>query len=84
MTPDELFSRASKQAMPHLTRVTLALCEQAMAKGLDAAVATMRAVADDAVRGKVDASELRAAAFALELAADKKRAAARIVLDQKE
>lgn len=72
-----------KRAMPsqsHVEQVLRATAEIGAASALDIAVKVMRALADDAVRGNVDASEVRAAAASLELSAEKKRAAAKAVL----
>ena len=47
-----------------------------MAKGIEVAVEVMRALAKDAINGKVDATDIRIAAASLEASAERKRAAA--------
>lgn len=84
MTADDIFAKAAESVTPKLAAVQFALWEQAMAKGIQAAVDTMRALADDAVAGKVPKSEVLAAAMALERAAEKKREAAKAVLAKME
>lgn len=64
----------------HVEALAKGVAEKAMAAGLEAAVAVMHALADHAVRGKVDASEIRAAAASLELTAERKRISAEEVL----
>lgn len=64
----------------HVEALTKGIAEKAMAKGLEVGVEVMRALAKDAVNGKVDASEIRMAAASLEASAEKKRTAAEAVM----
>lgn len=78
---DELLKRAMP-AKSNIEKVLSATAEMGAASALEVAVQVMRALAQDAVRGKVEASEIRAAALSLERSAEKKRAAAKAVLDK--
>ena len=60
----------------HVEALTKGIAEKAMAKGIEVAVEVMRALAKDAINGKVDATDIRIAAASLEASAERKRAAA--------
>ena len=80
MNADEIFQRAAEQAMPRVSAVTQALCEQAMAKGLETAADTLRALADDIIAKRAPVTDIREAADYLTGIAKKKRAEAAKVL----
>lgn len=82
MDAEDIFRKASEKALPSLTATTLALCEQAMAKGLEAAVDTMRALADDIISGRAPVTDIKDAADMLERSAKAKRAEASKVLNR--
>lgn len=64
----------------HVEALTKGIAEKAMAKGIEVAVEVMRALAKDAINGKVDATDIRIAAASLEASAERKRSAAEAVL----
>ena len=80
MNADEIFQKAAEQAMPRVSAVTQALCEQAMAKGLETAADTLRALADDIIAKRAPITDIREAADYLTRIAKKKRAEAAKVL----
>ena len=80
MNSDEMLAKASEQALPRVTATTLALCEQAMAKGLEVAADTMDALADDIIAGRAPATDIIDAAVYLRGIAKKKRREAAKVL----
>ena len=63
-----------------MTATTMALCEQAMAKGLETAADTLRALADDIIAGRAPVSDIKEAADYLHRVAAKKRGEAAKVL----
>ena len=77
---DDILSKA----MPHTHKVIFGTAEMGMAKGLEIGANVMIALANDAARGKVDASEIRAAAASLRASAERKRVAAEDALKQYE
>lgn len=80
MEADDIFRKAADAALPSVTATTLALCEQAMAKGIEAAVDTMRALAADIIAGRAPVTDIKDAADMLERTAKTKRAEAAKVL----
>ena len=80
MDHDEIISKAIKTALPNFNATTMALCEQAMAKGLETAADTLRALADDIIAGRAPVTDIREAADYLTRIATKKRAEAAKVL----
>jgi hypothetical protein len=80
MNADDMFAKAAEQALPRMSAVTMALCEQAMAKGLETAADTLRALADDITAGRAPVSDIREAADYLTRIATKKRTEAAKVL----
>ena len=80
MKADEMFEKAAEQALPRMTAVTMALCEQAMAKGIETAADTLRALANDVIAGRAPVSDIREAADYLTRIATKKRQEAAKVL----
>lgn len=77
---EKIVEKAVSYALPSVTKITLALCEQAMAKGIDKCVDTMRALADDIISGRAPVSDLKEAADYLAKIADDKRREARKIL----
>lgn len=82
MDAEEIFKKATEATMPRLNAVTRALCEQAMAKGLEAAADTMRALADDIITGRAPVSDITEAADYLARTAKQKRQEAAKVLNR--
>lgn len=80
MDADKIFEKAAERALPRMTAVTMALCEQAMAKGIETAADTLRALADDIIAGRAPVSDIRDAADYLTTIATKKRQEAAKVL----
>jgi hypothetical protein len=73
MDADKIFEKAAGQSMPRLTAVTMALCEQAMAKGLETAAEVLAALAADIATGRAPVSDIKEAADHLNRIAAKKR-----------
>ena len=82
MDAEEILSKAVDAALPRVTVTSMALCEQAMAKGLEAAAVMLRALADDIIAGRAPVSDIYDAATVLEKSAADKRHEARKVLDR--
>ena len=80
MNHEEIIDNAIASAMPTVTATTLALCEQAMAKGLETAADTLRALADDIIAKRAPVSDIKEAADYLTRIATKKRQEAAKVL----
>lgn len=80
MDANEIIDKAVESAMPTVTATTLALCEQAMAKGLETAADTLRALADDIIAGRAPVSDIREAAdYLTRIATNKRREAAKVL-----
>jgi hypothetical protein len=82
MDADEIIDRAVDDALPHTMALTMALCEKAMANGIEKCVDTMRALADDIIAGRAPVTDIREAADYLARVASDKRAEAAKVLNR--
>ena len=82
MDAEEIIDKAVEDALPATMALTMALCEQAMAKGIEKCVDTMRALADDIIAGRAPATDIREAADYLSRIATDKRAEASKVLNR--
>jgi hypothetical protein len=77
---EQIMQKAIDSVMPSLTKTQWALCEQAMAKGIETAADTLRALAGDIVAGRAPVSDIKEAADYLHrIAAEKRREAAKIL-----
>lgn len=80
MDAEEIINKAIASALPNVTATQMALCEQAMAKGLETAADTLRALADDIIAGRAPVSDIKEAADYLHrVAANKRREAAKVL-----
>lgn len=80
MDAEQIMQQAIDSVMPSLTKTQWALCEQAMAKGIETAADTLVALADDIVAGRAPVSDIKEAADYLHGIATKKRVEAAKVL----
>ena len=80
MDAEDIIDKAIKSTLPTLCATQMALCEQAMAKGLETAADTLRALADDIIAKRAPVSDIKEAADYLTRIATKKRAEAAKVL----